>query len=98
MKISLVDLVMACRFGYYCHAISYLPDAEFDVLEREAREEADLDHPIHELGSSRLDDYTHYPAHVRALSLYLRLRNQEDGSFCPVCHKPNALGVHTYCH
>ena len=97
-EIPLLDFVMACRFGYYLHAQSYVPDATYDQLEREAREIADFDHPVHEVGSSKMDDYESYPAHVRALSLYLRLRVLEEGGFCGVCHKPLALGVHTYCH
>jgi hypothetical protein len=96
--VPLVDYVMACRFGYYCHATSYVPDAQYDEMEREARKEADFDHPIHDVGSSNLDDYVHYPSHIRALSLYLRLRALGDSRPCPQCHKPAALGDHSACN
>lgn len=65
------DLVMAYRLMYYVWAVSFIPDHEYDKLERAARKTVPPDHPLHQPGSDQLDSYE--PA-IRALALYLRLR------------------------
>lgn len=67
-----LDLLMAYRYLYYCKGISLLPDGEYDRQEKEARETADFEHQIHEVGSDRPEDYE--PA-VRALAVYLTYRH-----------------------
>ena len=66
-----LDLVMAHRLLYYCHAVSMLPDGVYDELERETRLWAPKDHPVHRLGSDKIEDYE---PEVRALAIYIRMR------------------------
>jgi NAD-dependent DNA ligase len=67
----LLDILMAYRFGYYCRAISLLPDEAYDRLEAEFTV---LNGPLPP-GSDNEASYT--PAQ-RALFLYLALKRHED--------------------
>lgn len=68
-----LDLIMACRYSYYCLARSLVPDEHYDRLEREYR----LIHgDVLPVGSESKDSYT--PAQ-RALALYFNLSGHSVG-------------------
>lgn len=68
------DLVLAYRYCYYCKGVSLVPDHVYDRLEKEAREVAELDSPLHLPGSDLPD---HYRPSIRALATYLLMRIYE---------------------
>lgn len=61
-----LDMLMACRYTYYCKAVSLIPDQDYD--QREA--EWELEHGPLPVGSAKPESYT--PAQ-RALALYFML-------------------------
>ena len=54
--------VMAHRYLYYVLSNNIISDAEYDVLERKAREVCPPESPVHGIGSSLPSSYTteHY--------------------------------------
>jgi NAD-dependent DNA ligase len=52
------DEVMAHRYLYYVLADPVLPDMEYDIIERRAREVCPPDSPVHGVGSSLPSSYT----------------------------------------
>lgn len=68
------DLVLAYRYLYYVHAISFVPDHVYDQMEKAARENADMDSILHLPGSDLPETY---PDSVRALAVYLIAKRRE---------------------
>lgn len=58
-----LDMLMACRYAYYCCNRSIVPDIDYDMMEKDYRL-VNGDLPV---GSSRKEDYTEAQ---RALALY----------------------------
>jgi hypothetical protein len=58
-----LDMLMACRYAYYCCERSIVPDVDYDTMEKDYRL-VNGDLPV---GSSRKEDYTEAQ---RALALY----------------------------
>ena len=52
------DEVMAHRYLYYVLAEPVLTDADYDTLERRAREVCPPESPVHKVGSSLPSSYT----------------------------------------
>jgi len=68
-----LDLIMACRYSYYCLARNIVPDEAYDRMEREYRMIHGDNLPV---GSESREDYT--PAQ-RALALYFNLSGHSVG-------------------
>jgi len=58
MKQEYEDEVMAHRYLYYVLAEPVLTDADYDTLERRAREVCPPESPVHKVGSSLPSSYT----------------------------------------
>ncbi len=58
-----LDMLMACRYAYYCCKRSIVPDVDYDMMEKDYRL-VNGDLPV---GSERKEDYTEAQ---RALALY----------------------------
>ena len=58
MKQEYEDEVMAHRYLYYVLAEPVLTDADYDTLERRAREVCSSESPVHKVGSSLPSSYT----------------------------------------
>lgn len=68
------ELLLAYRYLYYVHGISMISDHDYDRLEKIARENADMDSPLHLPGSDLPDSYRDS---TRALATYLVARRRE---------------------
>jgi NAD-dependent DNA ligase len=57
-EVSIETVVMAHRYLYYVLDEPVLPDAHYDVLERQARSVEPPDSRVHKVGSSLRESYT----------------------------------------
>ena len=73
------DYLMAYRFLYYCRHISLLSDKAYDHLEKQYKTSNRAGYERLSVGSDSEDSYS---PHIRALGMYLVLREQ---------HKPEKV-------
>lgn len=68
-----LDMIMACRYAYYCCNLSIVPDIDYDVMEKDY---AMLNGPL-PVGSERKEDYTEAQ---RSLALYFLFSGRTVGA------------------
>lgn len=83
IALPLGDFLLACRYAYYCKAVSIIPDVEYDALEAQWYASNEPLHALHLPGS---DIPSSYSPHIRALALYYMTRHgvtsmDPDGEF-----------------